>query len=79
MATDLPYGKATTTKGEDIEILYKRAFENVSNILKEGGRAVFGLSNKNAISIGEKFFTLLEIHKIRAHKSLTRYFVIFEN
>jgi tRNA G10 N-methylase Trm11 len=78
VATDLPYGKATTTKGENIEILCKRAFENVSKILKDGGRAVFGLSNDNAITLGEEFFTLVEIHKIRAHKSLTRYFVVFK-
>lgn len=78
VATDLPYGKATTTKGEDIKQLYKRAFENVSNILKEDGRAVFGVSNKSVIYCGEEYFSLVEMHELRSHKSLTRYFAVFK-
>jgi tRNA (guanine10-N2)-dimethyltransferase len=30
VVTDLPYGKSTTTKGEDIQNLYNRAFETVA-------------------------------------------------
>ena len=78
VVTDLPYGRATTTKGEEIKQLYERAFENVSSVLKENGRAVFGLSNRNVMPIGEDYFSLIELHEFRAHRSLTRYFAVFE-
>ena len=77
VVTDFPYGKATTTKGEDICRLYERAFENISCVLKENGRAVIGLSNKDMLSLGEKYFSLVEKHGFRAHRSLTRYFAVF--
>jgi len=78
VVTDFPYGKATTTKGEDIYNLYERAFKNISCILKENGRAVIGLSNKDKLQLGEKYFSLIKIHGFRAHRSLTRYFAVFQ-
>ena len=78
VVTDFPYGKATTTKGEDIRKLYKRAFENISCVLKDNGRAVIGLSNKDMLSLGERYFSLVEKHGFRAHRSLTRYFAVFQ-
>lgn len=77
VVTDFPYGKATTTKGEDIRKLYERAFENISCVLKENGRTVIGLSNKDMLPLGEKYFSLVEEHGFRAHRSLTRYFAVF--
>ena len=78
VVTDLPYGKSTTTKGEEMEHLYKRAFENISLVMKKDARAVIGLSNKNMISIAENYLSFIEKHDFRAHSSLTRYFVIFQ-
>jgi tRNA (guanine10-N2)-dimethyltransferase len=78
IVTDLPYGKSTTTKGEKMDNLYLRAFENMSKLLKEGGRAVAGLSNKDLISLGQKYLSLVENHDFRVHKSLIRHFVVFE-
>ena len=78
VVTDLPYGKSTTTKGEGILKLYKRAFEKISDLLKEDGKAVIGLSNKEFIRLGEEYFTLIEKHDFRAHRSLTRHFVVYQ-
>lgn len=78
IVTDMPYGKSATTKGEEINKLYGRAFESMNDILKHGKRAVVGLSNEELIKLGEKYFSLVEVHKIKAHKSLTRYFVVYE-
>ena len=78
IVTDLPYGKSTTTKGEKMDQLYERAFRNMSKILKKGGKAVVGLSNEGLISLGQKHFSLIEKHDFKAHRSLTRYFVIFQ-
>ena len=78
VVTDLPYGKSTTTKGENIQQLYERAFENISMVLKREGRAVIGLSNKDMISCGENYFSLVEKHEVRVHRSLTRYFAVYQ-
>jgi tRNA (guanine10-N2)-dimethyltransferase len=78
VVTDLPYGKSTTTKGEDIKQLYERAFQNISEVLKEHGRAVIGLSDKSLLPIGEQYFSLMEKHEFKVHHSLTRYFPVFE-
>ena len=78
IVTDFPYGRCTTTKGENIEELYTRSFENIFKILKKGKKAVIGLSNKDIIDIGGEWLKLDEIHKIRVHKSLTRYFVVYK-
>jgi len=78
VVTDLPYGKSTTTKGENINGLYDRAFENIAKVLKKNGIAVVGLSNKNMIPIGERYFSLLKKYECRVHRSLTRYFEVYQ-
>jgi tRNA (guanine10-N2)-dimethyltransferase len=78
IVTDLPYGKSTTTKRENIEKLYERAFESIAKILKKNGIAVIGLSNKKIIPIGKRYFSLLKKYEYRVHKSLTRYFVVYQ-
>lgn len=78
VVTDLPYGKSTTTKGEDKNQLYKRAFENISCILKNNCKAVIGISNKELLEIGKNYMALKEVHEIRVHRSLTRYFGVYQ-
>ncbi len=78
VVTDMPYGKSTTTKGEKMKELYKRSFQNISKILKENHRAVIGLSDKKMINLGKKYLKLYEIHSFRSHRSLTRFFAVFE-
>ncbi|MDH7516810.1 MAG: DNA methyltransferase [Candidatus Thermoplasmatota archaeon] len=77
VVTDMPYGKSTTTRGEDINQLYERAFKNISGVLKKDGKAVIGLSNEDMIYVGEKYFSLVEKHDFRVHRSLTRYFAVY--
>ena len=78
VVTDLPYGRSTTTKGEYIQQLYERAFGNISKILKPGRRAVMGLSNKDMLPVGEKYFSLVEKHGLRVHRNLTRFFAVYQ-
>jgi tRNA (guanine10-N2)-dimethyltransferase len=79
IVTDFPYGKSTTTKGEEMELLYERAFKVFNEILKKDKKIVVGLSNKNYISFGEKWFTLVKVYEFFSHKNLTRYFVVYKN
>ena len=78
IVTDLPYGKSTTTRGEKIDNLYLRAFESMSKLLKKGRKAVVGISNKDYLSIGKKYFSLVEEHDFKVHRSLNRNFAVFE-
>jgi tRNA (guanine10-N2)-dimethyltransferase len=77
VVSDFPYGKSTTTNGEELISLYTRAFINIYNFLKEEGKAVIGLSNKEMLEIGKKYLLLENIYEIRVHNSLTRYIAIF--
>ena len=78
VVTDLPYGRSTTTKGEDMSQLYQRTFQMINKVLKNGSKAVIGLPNKQSIHQAQEYLTLLKTHEIRAHRSLTRYFSVFE-
>jgi tRNA (guanine10-N2)-dimethyltransferase len=77
VVTDFPYAKSTTTKGEKPRELYDRAFETVARILGKKKRAVIGLSSEEMVSIGGKYLTLVNVFPVRAHRSLTRYFVVY--
>jgi tRNA (guanine10-N2)-dimethyltransferase len=79
IVTDLPYARATTTKGEQLTKLYNRAFMNISQLLKKNGRAVIGLPNQETLAIGKQYLSVLEIYPIISHRSLTRYFVVYKN
>jgi tRNA (guanine10-N2)-dimethyltransferase len=78
VVTDFPYAKATTTKGEQLRQLYNRGFEHISALLKKNRRAVIGLSNEEMITLGEPYLSVVDVFPIRAHRSLTRYFVVYE-
>ena len=78
IVTDFPYARATTTKGEQLTNLYTRAFETIAQTLKKNGRAVVGLSREEIRSIGERYLSVVETYPIKAHRSLTRYFVVYK-
>jgi len=76
VVTDFPYGKSTTTKGEEILKLYRRAFKSISEIIKTNGIAVIGIPNEELIPLSKQYFSLIKIYKIPVHRSLTRYFIV---
>jgi tRNA (guanine10-N2)-dimethyltransferase len=78
VVTDFPYGKATTTKGENIATLYERAFASIASVLKKNKKAVIGLSDKTMISLGENHLSLLDVYENRVHRSLTRFFAVYK-
>jgi len=79
IATDFPYARSTTTKGEQLTQLYNRAFETISQILKKNRYAVVGLSSEDIITIGEQYLSVVETYAIKSHRSLTRYFVVYKH
>ena len=79
IVTDLPYGKSTTTKGENMHDLYQRSFKSMSHFIKKEGKIVVGLSEEEYISLGQNHFTLIDNFEFKVHKSLNRYFVVYQN
>jgi tRNA (guanine10-N2)-dimethyltransferase len=78
IATDFPYARATTTKGEKLAQLYTRAFETISQVLKKNRYAVIGLSSEDVRTIGESYLSVVETYPVKSHRSLTRYFVLYK-
>ena len=77
IATDPPYGRAASTRGESIASLYRRAFAAFREVLPRGGFAAVVLPSEEAISIGEEFLRLEEAHTLRVHRTLDRTFCAF--
>lgn len=78
IATDPPYGRSASTKGESVSNLYNRAFEAFSRVLRKGGNLAIVLPGTHAIDLGKEYLSLQEFHPMRVHKSLTRYFCVYK-
>ena len=78
IATDFPYARATTTKGEQLLRLYNRAFETIANVLKKNKYAVVGLSDEGVRTIGEQYLSVIATYPVKSHRSLTRYFIVYQ-
>ncbi|OGS48139.1 MAG: hypothetical protein A3K68_02955 [Euryarchaeota archaeon RBG_16_68_13] len=77
IATDPPYGRAASTRGEPVPDLYDRAFAAFADVLRPGGHAAVILPDARAEEIGGRHLELLERHPMRVHRSLTRTFCVF--
>ncbi len=73
VATDPPYGRAASTKKEDIDLLYRRGIKASAEVLSPGGRAGIVLPRE----VKTEAMELQELHKQRVHRSLTRHYHIF--
>lgn len=73
VATDPPYGRAASTKKEDIDLLYSRGIKASAEVLSSGKRAGIVLPRE----VRTIDMELLELHKQRVHRSLTRHYHIF--
>lgn len=77
IATDPPYGRAASTRGEALDRLYERAFDAISDVLPRGGCAAVVMPNEALIEIGSRSLDFLERHSLRVHRSLVRHFCVF--
>jgi tRNA (guanine10-N2)-dimethyltransferase len=77
IATDPPYGRASSTKGETIRGLYERAFRAFADLLPRGGHAAVVLPDPSMIDLASNAFDLVESHALRVHRSLARHFCVF--
>ncbi|MFA5313996.1 MAG: methyltransferase domain-containing protein, partial [Methanomassiliicoccales archaeon] len=73
IATDPPYGRATSTNREALDSLYTRSMTSMRDALRTGG--ALGVVFPKDVPIPEGL-TLEQRHSQRVHKSLTRHYSI---
>lgn len=71
VVTDLPYGQSVRVRAESMDQLYDGSLAEIRRILRPGRRAVV-VTNRDITSIAACYFTILQEHEQRVHKSLTR-------
>lgn len=76
IATDPPYGRGSTTNRENVENLYRRAFKVFRENIKENGYISIILPSKEYVKLACEFFNVLEVHEMKVHRSLTRFFTV---
>lgn len=77
IATDPPYGRSSSARGERIPELYQRAYAAIADVLSPGARLVAVLPDDKSVESADGFRTL-ESHKLWVHNSLTRHFIVLE-
>jgi len=71
MATDVPYGRASTTSGSDTRQIIDSLLANASIILRSGHRLVLMHPRSEKVE-GDGEFDLQEEHQLYIHRKLTR-------
>ena len=75
IATDPPYGRATSTKGEPIAALYRRGMDVAAEVLKPGGHLAMIVPDMQ-LAAPPDGLEVSEAYPLYVHKSLTRHFVV---
>ena len=75
IATDPPYGRATTTKGEALPSLYARFFDAATRVLRPGGFLAVIVPDPSLVAAPPEL-EFVESYALFVHKSLTRHFVV---
>ncbi|WP_297420284.1 TIGR01177 family methyltransferase [Thermococcus sp.] len=80
IATDPPYGTSATLAGRRRDELYRKALESMHRVLKHGGRLAIAFpADFDGEAEGEAVgFRLVNKYYQRVHKSLDRWFYVFE-
>ncbi len=79
VVTDFPYGQSVCIRKSDtMETLYGNALEEIARVLKNKKRAVV-VTHRDISPIAAEYFTVLERHEQRVHKSLTRRILVLAN
>lgn len=75
VATDPPYGRATSTRREPLGELYDRALTSMASVLDQGSRAGMVLPRPCPQQL--KGLDLVHTHQQKVHRSLDRHYCIF--
>ena len=79
VVTDFPYGQSVCIKKADtMDMLYGDALEEIQRVLKTGKKAVV-VTHRDISPIAAEYFTIVQRHDQRVHKSLTRRILVLAN
>lgn len=78
VVTDFPYGQSVCIKADTLNTLYEGALTEIRRVLKDGKRAVV-ITHRDIRQIAGQYFTVLQYHEQRVHKSLTRRIMVLGN
>jgi tRNA (guanine10-N2)-dimethyltransferase len=76
VVTDFPYGQSTPVAGGSAGNFYQRALAEMFRALKPGRYAVIVSKEPMEKLLTDAGFTVIETHRQRIHKSLTRHFAV---
>ncbi|UCE81212.1 MAG: methyltransferase domain-containing protein [Methanobacteriota archaeon] len=77
IATDPPYGRSSSTNGEPVDRLFKRAFRAFGEIVDKRSRVAIAVHDSELTSLAEDFQQIV-CHDFWVHRSLTRHFCVLE-
>jgi tRNA (guanine10-N2)-dimethyltransferase len=80
IATDPPYGRASSTKGAEVASLIRASLLPLADVLKPRGYLCFALPleyYKDDI-VATKDFSIAEAHTMRIHRSLSRHILVLQ-
>jgi tRNA (guanine10-N2)-dimethyltransferase len=79
VVTDFPYGQSVRIKKADsMDQLYGDVLAEIQRVLKKGARAVV-VTHRDISNIAAEYFTIVQRHDQRVHKSLTRRILVLRN
>ena len=79
VVTDFPYGQSVCIKKNDtMDTLYGNTLQEIRRVLKPGKKAVV-VTHRDISAIATEYFTVLQRHDQRVHKSLTRRVLVLSN
>lgn len=79
VVTDFPYGQSVCIRKTDtMDILYGEAFGEIRRVLRPNRRAVV-VTHRDISPVAAEYFTIVQRHEQRVHKSLTRRILVLEN
>jgi len=76
-ATDVPYGRASSTRGRDPSVIMENALDALDSVLGSGSRAVVMHPQSLKVDPGARF-SVEEEHNLHVHKLLTRTITVLE-
>jgi len=79
IVTEPPYGRASTTGGEELDELMEKSFSVFSSVLPPNGRVVISLPDTKLVEHAKNKFELLDRFEVRVHKSLTKSIFLLRN
>lgn len=76
IATDPPYGRSSSTRGEDLQVLYRRFLLTASELLPQGHFVATVVPKQFVGRFRHPGFQLHSRYLLRVHRSLTRAFLV---